>query len=232
MIYMKQAMKVAFPHTLPILTGFMFLGFAFGVLMQVKGLGIGWAMLMSVITFAGSMQFVAVSLLSAAFDPVYALLLTLMVNARHIFYGISMLERFRNTGRKKWFLIFSLCDETFSVLCSTKAPEGIDRSWFMFFIALFDYLYWSVGTLLGGVIGGMITFDSEGLDFVLTALFVVIFLNQWNSIPHHKVPIIALLCSIVSLCMFGLDIFLLPAMAAIIVCLSLLRNSTGVKELM
>lgn len=218
------AMKAAFPHTIPILTGFLFLGIAFGVLMQVNHLGLGWAMMLSMVTFAGSMQFVAVTLLTAAFDPLYAFLLTLMVNARHLFYGVSMLEKFRGTGKKKPFLIFSLCDETFSVLCSAKAPEGIHSTWFMFFIALFDYLYWALGTLLGGLLGQIITFNTEGLDFVLTALFVVIFLNQWKSLDHHIVPIAALFCSIVSLCVFGPDLFLLPAMVSIIIVLFLLQK--------
>lgn len=220
----KEAMRSAFPHTLPILTGFLFLGIAFGVLMQVKGLGIGWAMMLSMMTFAGSMQFVAVTLLCAAFDPLYAFLLTLMVNARHLFYGVSMLEKFRGTGKKKPFLIFSLCDETFSILCSTKAPEGVDETWFMFFIALFDYLYWSLGTLIGGILGEVITFNTEGLDFVLTALFVVIFLNQWKSIDHHVVPLTALLCSVLSLCLFGADYFLIPAMISMVFVLFFLQK--------
>lgn len=229
---MKKALKAAFPHTIPILTGFLFLGIAFGILMNVKGLGIGWTMLMSICTFAGSMQFVAVTLLTAAFNPWYAFFLTLMVNARHLFYSISMLDKFRDTGKCKPFLIFSLCDETFSVLCSSEPPKDVNRKYFMFFIALLNYLYWSLGSMLGGILGNFISFNTEGLDFVLTALFVVIFLNQWKSLQHHIVPCIGIGCSILSLLIFGAEGFIIPAMLMILLLLTLLRTKKESEELL
>lgn len=228
----KKALKAAFPHTIPILTGFLFLGIAFGILMNVKGLKIGWTMLMSICTFAGSMQFVAVTLLTAAFNPWYAFFLTLMVNARHLFYSISMLDKFRDTGKCKPFLIFSLCDETFSVLCSSEPPKDVNRKYFMFFIALLNYLYWSLGSMLGGILGNFISFNTEGLDFVLTALFVVIFLNQWKSLQHHIVPCIGVGCSILSLLIFGAEGFIIPAMLMILLLLTLLRTKKESEELL
>lgn len=228
----KKALKAAFPHTIPILTGFLFLGIAFGILMDVKGLKIGWTMLMSICTFAGSMQFVAVTLLTAAFNPWYAFFLTLMVNARHLFYSISMLDKFRDTGKCKPFLIFSLCDETFSVLCSSEPPKDVNRKYFMFFIALLNYLYWSLGSMLGGILGNFISFNTEGLDFVLTALFVVIFLNQWKSLQHHIVPCIGVGCSILSLLIFGAEGFIIPAMLMILLLLTLLRTKKESEELL
>lgn len=228
----KKALKAAFPHTIPILTGFLFLGIAFGILMDIKGLKIGWTMLMSICTFAGSMQFVAVTLLTAAFNPWYAFFLTLMVNARHLFYSISMLDKFRDTGKCKPFLIFSLCDETFSVLCSSEPPKDVNRKYFMFFIALLNYLYWSLGSMLGGILGNFISFNTEGLDFVLTALFVVIFLNQWKSLQHHIVPCIGVGCSILSLLIFGAEGFIIPAMLMILLLLTLLRTKKESEELL
>lgn len=227
---MKAAMKAAFPHTLPILTGFIVLGMAFGVLMEAKGFSIVWAMVMSVCTFAGSMQFVAVTVLCSAFSPFYAFCLALMVNARHLFYGISMLEKFRNTGKYKNFLIFSLCDETFSVLSSVKPPNDVDPSKFMFSIAFLDYCYWWIGTLLGCILGNFITFNTEGLDFVLTALFAVIFLNQWESLKDHKIPVIGVLCSIITLVLFGAEQFLIPAMGLILVALLWFRREGKVGD--
>lgn len=229
---LKLACRAAFPHTVPIFTGFIFLGIAFGILMDVKGLGLGWTMVLSMCTFAGSMQFVAVTLLTAAFNPWYAFMLTLMVNARHLFYSISMLDKFRGTGRYKPFLIFSLCDETFSVLCSSEPPKGVDRAKFMFCIAFLNYLYWSLGSLLGGLLGKYISFNTEGLDFVLTALFVVIFLNQWNSLRHHIVPCIGVGCSILSLLLFGSEQFIIPAMLMILISLTLLREKKTSEELL
>lgn len=151
---------------------------AYGVLMQTNGYGAFWSTLMSAVAFCGSMQFAAITLLTSAFDPVAALLLSIMVNARHLFYGISMLGKYKGLGRKRFFLIFGLCDETFSIASTAQPPEGVDRGSFYFFVTLFDYLYWVGGTLLGGLLGSVIPFSTEGLDFALTALFVVLFLGQ------------------------------------------------------
>ncbi len=173
-----QALRAAFPLTLPVMAGFLFLGVAYGVLMHGIGLGVLWTFLMSWLVFAGSMQYVALTLFAAAFNPLYALFVTLMVNARHAFYGLSMLERMKDAGRFRPYVIFALCDETFSILCSTKAPSGVDSGLFMFFVALLNRWYWIIASVLGALIGDLIAFNTHGLDFTLTALFIVIFLNQ------------------------------------------------------
>lgn len=219
-----KALKAAFPHTIPIFTGFIFLGMAYGILMNTKGYGVGWTILMSVLAFAGSAQYVAITFLTSVFNPVYALLMTLMINARHLFYGISLLEKYKNTGKFKPYLIFGLCDETFSIVCSTEPPEGVNRNWFMFFITLLDHIYWVLGSALGGLLGSMISFNTKGLDFVLTALFVVIFIGQWKTKRDHKPAIIGVVCSVVCLAVFGSSNFIIPSMIAILAVLTISRK--------
>lgn len=219
-----KALKAAFPHTIPVFTGFTFLGIAYGILMNSKGYGFGWIVLMSLMAFAGSAQYVAITSLTSIFNPIYALLLTLMVNARHLFYGISMLDKYKGTGKFKPYLIFGLCDETFSIICSTKPPEGVNRNWFMFFITLLDHGYWVLGSALGGLLGYMVSFNTKGLDFVLTALFVVIFIGQWKTQKNHKPAVIGVVCSIICLIVFGQSNFIIPSMIAILVVLTIFRR--------
>jgi 4-azaleucine resistance transporter AzlC len=219
-----NALKAAFPHTIPILTGFLFLGFAFGILMNSKGYSTGWSILMSACIYAGAMQFVAVNLLSSAFNPLNAFIITMVINARHLFYGISMLEKFNAAGKKKPYLIFGLVDETFSVLCSTEPPAGVDRYWFMFFVTLLNHIYWMAGTALGGILGSMVSFNTKGIDFVMTALFVVIFINQWKSRQQHSPALVGLAASAFCLLVFGAKGFIVPAMMLIIVVLILFKK--------
>jgi 4-azaleucine resistance transporter AzlC len=225
-----KALKVAFPYTIPVLIGFTFLGIAFGILMNSKGYGVGWTVLFSLLAFAGSAQYVAITFLTSVFNPIYALLMTLMVNARHIFYGISMLDKYKDTGKLKAYLIFGLCDETFSIVCSTEPPEGVNRNWFMFFITLLDHSYWVIGSALGGLLGSMISFNTKGLDFVLTALFVVIFVGQWKAQKNHKPAIIGVLCSVICLVIFGPSNFIIPAMIAILAVLTISRKEYLVEK--
>lgn len=220
----KKALKCAFPHTLPILAGFLFLGITYGIYMNVSGFSFWYPMLMSMTIFAGSMEFVAVNLLLGAFDPLQALAMTLMINARHLFYGISMLDKYRGTGWKKWYLIFGMCDESFSVNYTAQVPEDVDRGWFMFFVTLLNQLYWVTGATLGGIFGSFLHFNTEGLDFVMTAMFVVIFLNQWLKEKNHASSLLGLGLSLLCLIAFGADNFILPAMAAILAALTLLRR--------
>ncbi|NLW39230.1 MAG: branched-chain amino acid ABC transporter permease [Peptococcaceae bacterium] len=219
-----KALKAAFPHTIPVFTGFTFLGIAFGILMNTKGYGLGWTVLMSLLVFAGSAQYVTVNFLTSVFNPIYVLLLTLIVNARHLFYGISMLDKYRDTGKFKPYLIFGLCDETFSILCSTNPPEGANRNWFMFFITLLNHSYWVLGSALGGLLGYMVSFNTKGLDFVLTALFVVIFIGQWKTQRNHGPAIIGVLCSVICLIIFGRSNFIIPSMFAILAVLTVFRK--------
>ena len=171
---------------------------------------------MSLFIYAGSMQFVSINLLTAVFNPLNAFLITLMVNARHLFYGISMLDKYRDTGKKKPYLIFALTDETFSIVCSQKPPEGVDKGLFMFIVSLLDQLYWVTGSALGGILGSMVSFSTKGIDFVMTALFVVIFINQWKSQNNHLPALIGIFASGLCLIIFGPANFIIPSMISII----------------
>ena len=221
---LKKALYAAFPNTIPILAGFLFLGMTYGIYMNVSGFSFWYPCLMSLTIFAGSVEFVAVNLLLGAFHPIQALAMTLMLNARHLFYGISMLDRFRGLGLKKIYLIFGMCDETFSINYTAEIPPDVDRGWFMFFVTLLNHLYWFAGATLGGIFGSFITFNTEGLDFVMTAMFVVIFLEQWLKEERHESSILGIGLSILSLIAFGADGFLIPAMLSILAVLTLLRK--------
>lgn len=215
------ALKAAFPHTIPILTGFTFLGLVYGMLMAGKGYAPGWALFMSLLVFGGSIQYVAVTLLTVAFNPVQALILSLTINARHLFYGISLLKKYKGTGKMKYFLIFALCDETYSLTSTKEPPDGVSAKWFYFWISLLDYSYWVTASFLGGILGRLIKMDLVGLDFVLTALFVVLFLDQWKNKGSRLPAIIGVACSIVSLLIFGPDNFIIPTMfilAVVLLC--------------
>lgn len=218
-VQFKQAFKAAFPHTIPVLTGFLVLGIAYGVLMQTKGYGVIWSVLMSAIAFCGSMQFVAITLLTTVFSPIQAFLLSIMVNARHLFYGISMLNQYKGLGKARFFLIYTLCDETFSIASSVEAPERVNRKYFYCWISFLDYFYWVLGTFLGGVLGNFITFNTTGLDFVLTALFVVLLVEQIDKSENRIPAAIGVLCTIVTLILFGQDQLVIPAMVLILVVL-------------
>jgi 4-azaleucine resistance transporter AzlC len=216
----KDAFAAAFPHTLPVLASFLILGMTYGVLMQTKGYGVIWSVLMSIIAFCGSMQFAAITLLTAVFNPIQAFILSLTVNARHLFYGLSMLKKYHGLGKLRYFLIFTLCDETFSINCTLEPPEGIVPKYFYFFISLLNYLYWILGTFLGGVLGNMLVFNTTGLDFALTSLFVVLFLEQWKKAKNRLPAIIGIVCSITGLMVFGKSSFIIPSMILILIVLT------------
>lgn len=221
---MKKAFKAAFPHTIPIFAGFWFLGMTYGIYMNVSGFPFWYPMLMSLTIFAGSMEFVAVNLLLGAFNPLQAFAMTLMINARHLFYGISMLDKYRGTGWKKFYLIFGMCDESFSINYTAEIPEGTDRGWFMFFVTLLNQFYWFFGATLGGIFGSLIHFSTEGLDFVMTAMFVVIFLEQWLKEKNHVSAVMGVVLSLLCLVAFGADDFMIPSMIAIFAALTLVRG--------
>ena len=220
---LKEAFKAAFPHTIPIFAGFWFLGMTYGIYMNVSGFSFLYPMFMSMTIFAGSVEFVAVSLLLGAFNPLQALAMTLMINARHLFYGISMLDKYRGNGLKDIYLIFGMCDESFSINYTADIPEGIDRGWFMFFVTLLNQCYWVFGATLGGIFGSLIHFNTEGLDFVMTAMFVVIFMEQWMKEKNHISAFVGLGVSLLCLIAFGADDFIIPAMVGILGVLTLLR---------
>lgn len=225
-----RALRAAFPHTIPILAGFVVLGISFGFLMRASGYPAWLPMLMSLAIYAGSMQFVTVELLAAAFHPMQALLMALMVNARHLFYGISMLEKYRGLGGKRAYLIFGLTDETFSVNYSAPIPEGVDRGRFMLWVTALNHLYWFVGTALGSLLGSVLRFNTEGLDFAMTALFVVILLEQVQKKENRLSAGVGLGVSLLSLTVFGAGDFVIPAMMGILGVLLLLRGPLERKE--
>lgn len=220
----KSTIKHAFKSSLPIMAGYVVLGMGFGILLESKGYAWWWAALMSGIIYAGSMQYVAIDLLTGGATLIASALMTLLVNIRHLFYGITMLEDYKDTGGRKPYLIFALTDETFSLVCSPKLPENMNRKDYYFFVSLFNHCYWVLGSVLGGIIGSAITFNTAGIDFAMTALFVVIFVEQWESTKQHLPAITGLLCTIVALLIFGPADFLIPAMIAITVALILERK--------
>lgn len=219
-----RTLAAAFPHTVPVLTGYLVLGVAYGVLMQAKGYGAIWAFLMSAVAFCGSMQFVAITLLTGAFDPVGAFLMSLMVNARHLFYGVSMLGKYRGMGWAKVPLVYTLSDETFSIVSSVEPPEGVRARDFYLAVSGLDYIYWVSGSVLGALAGKFIRFDTTGLDFALTGLFVVLFIEQVKNPENRRSGVIGMACTVAALAVFGADKLVIPAMILVLVVLLLGRK--------
>lgn len=219
-----KACKAALPVTIPIAAGFLFLGISYGFYMYSLGFSFVYPMCMSLFIFAGSMEFVTANLLLGTFDPLQAFILAIMVNARHIFYGISMLEKYKGTGFKKCYLIFGMCDESFSINCTITPLEGIDKGWFMFFVTLFNHIYWVIGATLGGLMGNLIQFNTEGIEFVMIALFVVIMIEQWQEANNHIPAMIGMICSVLGIVVFGTEGFMIPSMIAIVLYFTWNRN--------
>ena len=215
-----KALKAAFPNTVPILTGFLFLGISCGIYMTSSGFPFWYPIISSVFVFAGSMEFVLVSLLLGAFDPLAAVLMTLMINARQLFYGISMLEKYKGTGKFKPYLIFGLCDESFSINCTIEPPKDVNKKYFMFFVTLLDQSYWVIGSAIGGLLGSVMSFETRGIEFVMTAMFIVIFLEQWLKHKRHICELAGLFISVLCLILFGAKSFIIPSMIAIIIFLT------------
>ena len=208
----RKALTAAFPATVPVLMGYLAIGMAFGLMLETAGYGVGWALLMSMTIYAGSGQYLGVSLLATGASLSQAAFLTLMINFRHLVYGLSMLEKYRGTGPVRPVLICTLTDETFSLVSTLEPPEGVAKRDFYFWISLLDYLYWQVGCTLGNAVGGLLTFDTTGLDFTLTALFIVLLLEQVKKKENRAAGIIGMVCTAASLAVFGPDNFLIPAM--------------------
>lgn len=219
-----KAFKAAFPHTLPIFAGFWFLGIAYGIYMHSEGFSFVYPMVMSLVIFGGSLEFVAVTMLLSPFAPLQTFVMTLLIQSRHLFYGIAMLEKFKGTGWKKPYLIFGMCDESFSINCSAEIPEDVDKGWFMFFVTFLNHMYWFTGATIGGLAGSLLKFNLQGLSFVMTAMFVVIFMNQLEKEKKPWTGIIGFLCALVCRVIFGSGSFMLPTMAAILLVLSLLKK--------
>ena len=221
---MKNLFKTVIIKTLPVMTGYIVLGIGFGILLVGTGHGVLWSVLMAALIYAGSMQYVAINLITGGASLITTALTTLLVNARHLFYGISMIEKYKDTGAKKPYLIFSLTDETYSPLCGEDYPENCDKGKYQFAVSLFNHIYWVVGCTLGAVIGETIPFNTAGIEFCMTALFVTIFVEQWLSTKQHLPALVGLLSAVICLIIFGADAFLIPTMVLISVLLLLLKG--------
>ena len=225
-----RAFRAAVPQTLPVFAGYLVLGLGYGIYVQSLGLPVWLPPLMGTVVYGGSLEFVLASLLLGSFAPVSAFLMALMIQARHLFYGLTMLQRYRGYGLRSAYMIFAMSDETFSITCSAEPPEGVDRGWFMFFIALLDQFYWVASAAMGAALGAVLPFSTEGVDFVMTAMFVVIFLNQWEKEKQHASAVIGLAAPLVCLHIFGAGSFLIPSMVCILAALLLLRRPIEAKE--
>ena len=227
-----KALKVAFPQTIPIFTGFWFLGMAYGIYMNASGFSFVYPLCMSLLIYGGSLEFVAVEMLLSPFAPLQTFIMALLIQARHLFYGLSMLDKFKGLGWKKYYLIFGMCDETFSINCSADIPEDVDRGWFYFWVTLLNQFYWSAAATTGGIVGSLLKIDTSGISFVMTAMFVVIFLEQWLKEKEHSASLIGLAVSVLCLVVFGPDSFMVPTMVLIVGLLALLRKPLEKKEVL
>lgn len=226
----RLAFKKAFPYTIPVMTGYLFIGIAFGVMYAEKGYSFLWAILMSLLVYAGSGQYLAVNFFVPGISFIQVIFLTLTVNIRHVFYGISLLEKFHNMGKKRWYMIFGLTDETYSLLCTTKVPKGVEEDKFLLSISLMNQFYWLVGSAIGGLAGTLLPINTEGIDFAMTALFVVIFVEQWMS-KNNRIPaVIGVVAAILCLQIFGSGGFVLPSMLLIILVLFVSKKRLERKE--
>lgn len=220
----RKALKAAFPCTIPIMTGFIFLGAAYGIYMNASGFSFVYPLFMSMLIYGGSLEFVAVEMLLSPFAPLQVFIMAVLIQARHLFYGLSMLDKFRGTGWKKFYLIYGMCDETFSVNYTANIPEDVDKSWFMFFVTLLNQFYWVASATTGGIIGSLLKINTDGISFVMTAMFVVIFMDQWLKEDNHISSLIGLGVSLICLLIFEADSFMIPTMITIVVLLTVLRH--------
>lgn len=220
----KEVLKKAFIATVPVLSGYLVIGLSFGVVLQSRGFGALWSAAMSAFIYAGSMQFVAVELMSSAASLITVALTTVMVNMRHVFYGLSMIDRYKNAGRAKPYLIFALTDETYSLVCNLPEMEPEEEKSFYILVSMLDYIYWILGSILGSLLGSVLPFSTQGIDFALTALFVSVFVEQWLSAKDRTPALMGLGASILCLLIFGPDSFLIPSMALILLGLTFYRK--------
>ena len=214
----------AFYRSLPVMAGYIVLGIGFGILLRNAGFGVLWAFAMSAFIYAGSMQYVGIGLLTGGASVITTILTTIMVNARHLFYSISMIDKYKNSGRYKPYLIFALTDETYSLLCDDKGPsaDNIDR--YRFYVSLFNQCYWVTGSVIGNLLGAVIPFSTKGIEFSMTALFIASFTEQWITSKNHIPALTGLLSTVFCLIVFGADRFLIPSMLLITLILTIIRK--------
>lgn len=228
---MRQIIKQVFPKTIPVLAGYLSLGIGFGLLLQSIGYGPGWAFIMSLFIYAGSAQFLAVELLAAGATLVQVALLTFLINFRHLFYGLSMIEKYKGMGIRKFYLVFGLTDETYALLTGYKTPENMSDKTFYFAITVMHHCYWICGSVIGAVAGSLIPFDTTGIDFVMTALFAVLVVEQWKSDKKHLPALMGFTITIAALIIFGADNFLIPTLIAMSVVLLCMKDFLSREEI-
>lgn len=225
----KLTVRRAFYKTVPIMAGYIVLGMGFGILLRNAGYGVLWALSMSLFIYAGSMQYVGVGLLTGGASVITTAITTIMVNCRHLFYGISMIEKYKNAGKYKPYMIFALTDETYSLLCDDD-DIGEDNNLYRFLVSIFDHCYWVTGTLIGSLLGGVIPFSTRGIEFSMTALFIASFTEQWISSKDHLPAVVGIVNTVLCLVFLGPDRFLIPAMFLITFVLTLLRKKEERKQ--
>ena len=219
-----QTVKQAFYKSIPVLAGYIVLGIGFGILMQNAGYGVLWTTSMSVFIFAGSMQYAGVGLLAGGASVLTTIVTTIVINARHLFYSISMIDKYKNAGKYKPYMIFALTDETYSLLCDGKVPDGVEPNLYRFLVSFFNQCYWIAGSIIGNLLGTVLPFSTAGIEFSMTALFVASFTEQWLKSKNHAPALTGLLCTLLCLLVFGQENFLIPAMLLITLVLTLLRS--------
>lgn len=222
---MKDTLRYSFIKTLPVMCGYLFTGLAFGLLLQNAGYSFIWAFLISLVVYAGSMQFVLVTLLTGGVSLPTVAIMTLLINSRHAFYGLSFIEKFKKMGKLYPYMVFSLTDETYSLLCSTIPPKRYKENWAYFFIAFLDQCYWLIGSVAGGIIGTLIPFNMTGIDFAMTALFTVIFIEQWIDAKSHIPAVTGVVSGLIFLIILGPSKFILPSLVVTVLILNILRNT-------
>ena len=224
--------RKAFIKSVPVMAGYIVLGIGFGILLRKAGYGVLWSLAMSLFIYAGSMQYVGISLITSGASLLTTLLTTIMVNARHLFYSISMIDRYRDAGQYKPLMIFELTDETYSLLCGDDVPADVDVQQYRFFVSLFNHLYWITGCVLGSLLGSVLPFSTAGIEFSMTALFIASFTEQWLSTANHIPALTGLIATTVCLILFGIQYFLIPSMLVITLVLMILKpqNSGEVKS--
>lgn len=222
----KKTMGLAFHDTIPVFAGYIVLGIGFGVMLRVNGFGVIWAFFMSIFMYAGAMQYAAVGILASSASIATTAITTVLVNIRHIFYGISLLHKYKGLGVAKLYMIFALTDETYALVSTKQMPEGASRKLYYFLVSLFDHCYWISGCCIGAILGSVLKINFEGIDFALTALFVTILIDQWLSTKNHLPVLIGMISTAVCLAIFGSEKFLIPSMIVIVLILTLTKSKT------
>ncbi len=223
----NKTLKRAFIKSIPVMAGYIVLGIGFGIVLRNAGYGVLWTAAMSLFIYAGSMQYVGVGLITGGASIITTAITTVMVNGRHLFYSISMIDKYKDAGKYKPYMIFALTDETYSLLCDDDNNVEGDINFFRFMVSLFDHSYWVIGSILGSLIGAVLPFSTAGIEFSMTALFVASFTEQWLTTKNHIPAIVGVICTFLSLIIFGKDNFLIPAMLLITLVLSVIGRKEG-----